>query len=149
MKQYPADFRERLLRAIEAGLPRAEAAQHFGVHERTIERWQQHQRATGDVAPAPRPGRPPRLAAAAAPTLAAQLAAAPDATLAMHCDAWAMATGVRVSVTTMWRAIRRVGWTVKKKSSGRPSGTRRPAPPGEPRRRPSTPPTSSSSTKRA
>ena len=149
MKRYPADFRERLLRAIDAGLPRAEAAQRFGVHPRTIERWQQRQRTTGSVAPRPNRGRPPRLPAAAAPALVAQLEATPDATLAMHCDTWEEATGVRVSAATMWRAIRRVGWTLKKKSSGPASATKTPAPPGAPRPNRSTQPTSSSSTRRA
>ena len=38
MKQYPADFRDRLLHALDAGLARAEAARTFGVTERTIRR---------------------------------------------------------------------------------------------------------------
>lgn len=115
MKQYPADFRDRLLRALDAGLPRAEAARAFGVTERTIQRWQRRRRETGGVAPAPRPGRPARIGPAAAPVLAAQLRAAPDATLAEHCARWAAATGVAVSAPTMSRAVRRLGWTLKKK----------------------------------
>jgi transposase len=114
MKQYPADFRDRLLRAIDAGLARAEAARLFGVSERTIQRWQRRRRETGGVGPAPRPGRPPRIAPAGAPGLVAQLRAAPDATLAEHCDRWA-ATGVGVSPATMSRAVRRLGWTLKKR----------------------------------
>ncbi len=112
MKQYPADFRERLLRAIDAGLARAEAARLFGVSERTIQRWRARRRDTGGAAPKPRPGRPPRLVASAA--LAAQLREAPDATLAQHCDRWEAGAGVRVSAATMSRAVRRLGWTLKK-----------------------------------
>jgi transposase len=112
VKQYPADFRDRLLRAIDAGLARAEAARLFGVSGRTIQRWQARRRETGGVAPARRPGRPPRLTGS--PALAAQLAAEPDATLAQHCDRWAEATGVRVSPATMSRAVGRLGWTLKK-----------------------------------
>jgi transposase len=114
MKQYPADFRDRLLRAIDAGLARAEAARTFGVAERTIQRWQRRRRETGAVAPAPRPGRPPRLGPADRPALEAQLRARPDATLAEHRDAWERGRGVRVSVATMSRAVRGLGWTVKK-----------------------------------
>lgn len=114
MKQYPADFRDRLLRALDAGLARAEAARAFGVSERTIQRWQRRRRETGAAAPAPRPGRPPRLGAAGSPALEAQLRATPDATLAEHCDRWAAATGARVSPATMSRAVRRLGWTLKK-----------------------------------
>jgi transposase len=57
MKQYPADFRDRLLHALDAGLARAEAARTFGVTDRTIRRWQQRRRETGTVAPTPRQGR--------------------------------------------------------------------------------------------
>jgi transposase len=57
MKQYPADFRDRLLRALDAGLARAEAARTFGVTERTMRRWQQRRREMGTVAAQPRPGR--------------------------------------------------------------------------------------------
>src|SRR5688500_15249996 len=109
MKQYPADVRDRLLRAIDAGLARAEAARRFGVAERTIRRWQRARREAGTVAPKPRPGRPPRLGPTAAPALAAQVGSAPDATLAEHRDRWAAATGVRVSAATRSRALARLG----------------------------------------
>ena len=38
MKRYSADLRERLLGAIDAGLPQAEAARLFGVGVSTIKR---------------------------------------------------------------------------------------------------------------
>jgi hypothetical protein len=44
-----------------------------------------------------------------------ELQAYPDATLEMHCQIWEQEQGLRVSPTTMGRAIRRVGWTRKKK----------------------------------
>ena len=65
MKQYPAAFRDRLLRALDAGLPRAEAARAFGVSERSIQRWQRRRRETGGAAPAPR--RTPRSPSTATP----------------------------------------------------------------------------------
>ena len=57
MKQYPSDLRDRLLRALDAALARAEAARTFGVPERTMRRWQQRRRETGTVAPQRRLGR--------------------------------------------------------------------------------------------
>lgn len=149
MKQYPADFRDRLLRAIDAGLARAEAARLFGVSERTIQRWQARRRETGGVAPAPRPGRPARLGPAALPALEARLREAPDATLAAHCAAWEREHGVAVSPATMSRAVRRLGWTLKKSRCAPPSGTRTRVPPGATRRPPWTRPTWSSSTRPA
>src|SRR5215207_8398847 len=113
MKQYSADLRERLLGAIDAGLPVAEAARLFRVCPSTIVRWRR-QRTTGTVAARSRPGRPPRIGAAHAAALRAQVAATPDATLAQHCARWAAEQGVAVSVATMSRVIRRRGITVKK-----------------------------------
>ncbi len=114
MNQYPADFRDRLLRASDAGLARTEAARHFGVTERTIQRWQRRRRETGGVAPAPRSGRPPLLRPDDRLALEAQLRARPDATLAEHREVWERERGVHVSVATMSRAVRGLGWTRKK-----------------------------------
>jgi transposase len=114
MKQYPADFRDRLLRALDAGLARAEAARTFGVTERTIRRWQQRRRETGRVAPTRRPGRRRHIAAAAEATLREQVRAHPDATLAEHCARWAATQGATVSVATMSRALHRLGLPLKK-----------------------------------
>jgi transposase len=113
VKQYSADLRERRLGAIDAGLPLAEAAHLFGVCPSTIRRWRQRQRTTGAVMACPRPGRAPRIGWKQAATLQAQVAAAPDATLAVHCAVWEQ-QGVRVSVATMSRGIRRLGITLKK-----------------------------------
>jgi transposase len=122
MKQYSADLRERLLGAIDGGLPVAEAARLFRVCPRTIVRWRRRQRATGTVAARSRPGRPPRIGSAHAATLRAQVAAAPDATLAQHCARWAAEPGaaeqgVAVSVATMARVIRRLEITGKTSSA--------------------------------
>src|SRR5215211_4243969 len=97
MKQYSADLRERLLGALDAGLPLAEAGCLFGVCPSTIRRWRQRQRTTGSVMARPRPGRAPRIGGKQAATLQAQVAA-PDATLAGHCAVWEQQQGVRVSV---------------------------------------------------
>ena len=114
MKQYPADFRDRLLRALDAGLARAEAARTFGVSERTIRRWQRQRRLTGEVAPQPRRGRQRLIGAAAEPRLRAQVVARPDATLAEHCATWEAVCAVRLSPATMSRALRRLAWPLKK-----------------------------------
>ena len=114
MKQYPADFRDRLLRALDAGLARAEATRTFGVPERTIRRWQQRRRETGEVAPKPRVGRRRQIGPAAESPLRAQVAAHPDATLAEHCARWATDHGVTVSVATMSRSLARLGLPLKK-----------------------------------
>jgi transposase len=149
MKQYSADFRERLLRALDAGLGQAEAARLFGVGTSTLKRWRRRRRETGSAGPDARPGRAPTIGPDRFVALEAQVRAASDATLAEHCDRWAEATGDRVSTATMSRALARLGWPLKKRPSSPASGTRTPAPPGARRPPTSTPPTSSSSTRRA
>ena len=114
MKQYSADLRERLLEAMDAGDPQAEAARLFGVSLSTVKRWRRRRQATGGVVAAPRPGRRRRVARDAEPALVAQVRADPDATLAEHCARWEETTGVRVSRATMSRALRRAGWPLKK-----------------------------------
>ena len=114
MKQYPADFRDRLLRALDAGLARAEAARTFGVPERTMRRWQQRRRETGSVTATPRPGRRRQIGPPAEAALRRQVRQSPDATLAEHCARWAATQGVTVSVATMSRALTRLGLPLKK-----------------------------------
>ena len=114
MKQYSVDLRERLLRAIDAGLSQAEAARLLGVSTATIERWRRRQRETGRVAPSPRAGRPRRIGPAQEAALVAQAEALADATLAEHCARWAVEQGVRVSLATMSRALTRLGLPLKK-----------------------------------
>jgi transposase len=38
-----------------------------------------------------------------------------DATLDQHCQLWEIKQGDKVSISTMSRAIRRLGWTLKKR----------------------------------
>jgi transposase len=114
VKQYSADLRERLLRAIDAGLSQAEAARLFGVGVSSIKRWRAQQRQTGSVAARPRPGRHRRIRPEHEAALLAQVAAAPDATLAEHCANWESATGVRLSTATMSRTLARLRQTHKK-----------------------------------
>ena len=111
MKQYPADFRDHLLRKIDAGLARTEAARRYGVAEATIWRWQRRRWATGGTGSKPRPGRPPLIPPAQWAALAAQVREHPDATLAERCNRWAAAQGVRVSRATMARLLTKLDLT--------------------------------------
>ena len=128
MKAYSEDLRTCILGAVDAGMSKRHAAQVFGVSRATIKRYAHQRRETGRLAPKPPPaprslliGRDQQAA------LRAQVEAAPDATLAMHCAAWEQAQGVRVSVATMHRAIARLDWTRKKRPLPPRSATRMPA----------------------
>lgn len=87
-------------------------------------------RATGSLERKPIPGCPRRIGPDQEAQLRARLEVAPDATVLEHCAWWGEHTGQQVSEVTMWRAVRRLGWTHKKRPWQPASATRRSAPPG-------------------
>jgi transposase len=114
MRAYSYDLRTHLLRAIDQGMPKPEAARIFGVSTRSIERYQQRRRETGDVVRRPIVGRRRRISPMHEAELWAQLEQQPTATLDQHCAQWQAEHGVQLSRATMSRQIRRLGWTRKK-----------------------------------
>jgi transposase len=70
------------------------------------------------VRPKAIPGRPPKKRAQVEAGVLPQLQAHSDATLEQHCDLWEQTHGERVRSFPMSRAIKRLGWTRKKKSLG-------------------------------
>ncbi len=120
-----------------------EAARRFNVAVTTVKRAVVQARETGSLERKPIPGRPRAMNLEQEAILLARLEAAPDATVLEHCAWWAEHQGQQLSEATMWRAIRRLGWTYKKKHWQPVSGTRRRVPPGG-RPRPNLTPSSSS-----
>lgn len=116
MNGYSKDLRLKVLDAVEGGTPRREAARLFGISLSTIKRYVERRREGGDLSPRRSPGRTPRVLATAEDKRAlwAQLEANDDATLERHCEPWERGCGVGVSVATMSRAVRKLGWTFEK-----------------------------------
>jgi transposase len=114
MRAYSIDLKERLVRAVAEGQPMREAARRFGVAVTTVKRAVVQQRETGSLARRPIPGCPRRIDAEREEVLRQRLEAEPDATVLEHCAWWAEHQGQQLSEATMWRAIRRRGWTHKK-----------------------------------
>jgi transposase len=133
MKAYSSDLRERVLRAIDQGYQRADIIKLFGVSRATIKRYLKQRRETGEVTAKSHPGRPPKKFAPLQAGLVAQLQAHDDATLETHCQLWQEQHGVLVSTSTMSRAIRRVGWTRKKRRWVPLNATKKREPLGESR----------------
>jgi len=115
MNAYSEDRRQRIVRAVQGGMTHPEAARVFAVSERTVRRYLSQWRQQGTLAPLPRPGKPPTIGISQYPAVIAQLTAAPDATLAAHCQEWEANTGVAVSRSQWCRLERRIGWTRKKR----------------------------------
>lgn len=114
MRAYSNDLRERIVRAVAEGQPMREAARRLGVCVNTVKRFVVLQHDTGSLMPHPIPGRARTLDAT---LLRQRLEAAPDATVLEQCAWWAETHEQIVHETTMWRAMRRLGWTHKKKVS--------------------------------
>jgi len=118
MRAYSMDLRVRVLADGDAGLPVAAVAAKYRVSPAWVRRLRQRRAATGETAPRPGGRRTPALAGQAE-AIRGAVREAPDATLAEL----KARLGLAVSLATLWRAVRRLGLTVKKKSSGRPSRT--------------------------
>src|SRR5436305_2300065 len=115
VKAYSQDLRERILRRVDEGKPQVEVAKLFEVSESTVRRYVRQRREKGHVRAKPIPGRPPTKRASLASKLQPQLEKEPDATLQEHCGWWEAVSGIKVSISTMSRAIEQLKWTRKKK----------------------------------
>jgi transposase len=127
MRAYSMDLRERVLAAVDRGTPTKEIVRTLGVSEPTIRRYLRLRRETGSVAPKPYPKRPFSIGQSVEQRRALwkQLEEHNDATLEKHCRLWERKQGVKISISTMSRAIRRLGWTLKKRVWVPPSETKK------------------------
>jgi transposase len=115
MRAYSTDLRERIVRVVADGQPMREAARRFGVSVSAVKRYVVQQQETGSLERKPIPGGPRKIGREQEAILRERLEAAPDATVREHCAWWADQTGQELSEATMWRAIRRLGFTHKKR----------------------------------
>ena len=115
MKAYSLDLRTRVLSAVDGGMSRADAVHTFQVSSGTIKRWLRLRQTSGSLLPKPRKGKTASISAAQLPTLRFQLEQFPDATLAQHARLWNADHGTTLSQWTIGRAIRRLGWSRKKR----------------------------------
>ena len=123
MKTYSQDLRERVVRACDEGRgTRRQIADLFGVSTAWIRRLIQRRRETGSYAAKPHAGGPPpKMTAGRRERLVVLVSEQPDATLAELRDR----LGAAVHLSTVGRALARLGLPIKKKSDRRPSGTAR------------------------
>jgi transposase len=127
MNAYSLDLRLKVLDALDRGIPRREVVRIFGVSMPTLERYLRRRRRSGDLAPKPSPGRTPSICSTVEERrmLWKQFEENEEATLQRHCELWEGLGKARVSVSTMSRAVRKLGWTFKKRVWEPPSETKR------------------------
>jgi transposase len=113
---YSTDLRGRVLAAMEAGETPDAAARRFAVARSTAYRWATAARDEGRRAARPVAGGPaPRITGEAEAALVGALEADDHLTLAECRARVAGRTGVRVHPWTIGRALKRLGWTRKKR----------------------------------
>ena len=133
MRGYSLDLRLKVLAAVDRGIPRKEVVRTFGVSMPTLERYLSLRKQTGEIGPPQPPGSAPSLTATIEERSALwrQLEENDGATLERHCKLWESKHGDRVSVPTISRAVRKLGWTKKRGRWEPPSETKRPEVLGE------------------
>lgn len=126
MGSYSKDLRLKVLAATDRGIPRREVVGIFGVSLATLKRWLKKRSEGEDLSPRSSTGRKRRILATVEERRAlwAQLEENDEATLERHRELWEERQNVKVSVASMSRAIRKLGWTFKKRRWVPPSATR-------------------------
>ena len=119
MKAYSKDLRQKIVDAIERGMPKAQAARTFGVGISTVKRYVTKAQKGEPLEPAKAPGKRPKMDERLRKLLEEDLNERPFVTLRERCDYIEAISGVSVSRSTMCRAIARVGST-RKKGDGAP-----------------------------
>ena len=118
MKGYSLDLRERVVSAVAKGWTRAQTAEVFGLSVVSVGRYVRAAQAGRSLVPQASTGRTPRLRLPEhVAALREHLESEPDAELSERCEHLAQSEGVFVSVPTLWRATRALGWTRKKRRS--------------------------------
>ena len=124
---HPEKVRVAVVRAVEEkGMTYAEAAEMLGIGEASVSRILRRHRETGSVAPkAKGGGQTSPIRDEVADQLISLVRSAPDATIEEMTNALIDKTGIVTSTSAVGRALRRLGFSRKKRSSSRRSVTNR------------------------
>ena len=124
MKAYSLDLRQRVLAMCDADRTTREVARVFAVSEPWVRRLKQRRREDGNIGPRPSGGRryghfdPVRLE-----QLERWLRKEPDATLECLLGRIQREMGLRCSLMAVCRAVKKLGWSLKKRRFERTNKT--------------------------
>lgn len=116
---YSLDLRERVVRSWQHGRAQLWIAREFGIGISTVKRYIKRYEQTGNVQVQPQRRMQPKIGTGERAALQAQVDAHSEATLEEHIALWATSHGVRVSPSTMCRALQKVDRPRKKRPVGR------------------------------
>jgi transposase len=116
MTAYSQDLRKRIVKAVETTGNQTQVAITFQVSRSTVRRLLKLERVDPTLAAKPHPGRQTEIAPENYPALIALLQEQNDLTLAQLRQLWHEQYHQLVSVATMSRLLKRLGWTRKKRA---------------------------------
>jgi putative transposase len=125
MAAISLDLRKRILEALSEDSSSPRVAERFKVSASFVRKLRCQVRATNNPAAGHAPGKVRLIQGRHEDVLRRLVRTHPDATLLDLAAALKKEVKVEVSETTMWRSLRRLGMTVKKRSSTPSRGTAR------------------------
>jgi transposase len=119
MKTYPVEYRQRVIDLTDEGMSSTEIAEALGVSGSWVNSIKRLHRAGRPLAPKSRANKRRSLAQREGDAIRARIAEHPGTTL----EDLKRDLSLDGSITNIWYALRQLGLSLKKKRSGRPSGT--------------------------
>ncbi len=123
MKPYSEDLRLRIVKAVRDGMPKAVAAQLFGVSLSSTKRYARVAERGASLTPRKGGGRPPKSDETTRKLLEEDVKERPAATVYERCCFLQSTTGKSLSSSTVKRLLKRMGFSQKNGVWGRWSGT--------------------------
>jgi transposase len=123
MRPYSEDLRARIVAAVESGMPKSEAARLFSVSLSSVKRYCRLAANEEPLAPRKGGGRPPKTNAAIERLLEEDVSRRPYAAVRERAAFLRAASGVGLSVSTVRRLLRRLGFSQKNGAWVRPNAT--------------------------
>ncbi len=123
MRAYSEDLREKIVSAVERGMPKTEAARTFGVSLSSVKRYCGLAAHEVPLATRKGGGRPPKADAAVARLLGEDVGRRPYAAARERADFLRGASGVDLSASTVRRLLCRLGFSQKNGAWARRSAT--------------------------
>src|SRR5215210_3994395 len=113
MKPYSEDLRTRIVAAVEDGMTKSEAARLFGISLSSVKRYCTLAANVEPLAPRKGGGRPPKTNSAIERLLEENVSKRPYAAVRERVAFLRAASGVALSVSTVRRLLRRLGFSQK------------------------------------
>jgi len=118
MDAYSEDLRKKIVEAVERReMKKSEVARQFGMSLSSVKRYVRKFRQGSSLSPGKAPGKHPKVDEHARRLLEADLKERPFAKLRQRCDYLEALAGLRVSRSTLCRALKQMGFS-RKKGSG-------------------------------